>query len=264
MAVITSPEKPLEVLYARDGSRSTTTLTPLKVERYEVGVAGLFGPGKVWIRRVLPDTPAEAAGLQPRDQVLAVDGRSVGTNAELVSYLQQHAGEGLELSVLRDGETLTIPVTPEGEPGQGRIGALIEYGFYQRYPPGQAFIESIHYNIGFLRDTVVILGKIFTREVKAKSALAGPIEIVAMSGSEARRGFEYLLHLTALISVSIAIVNLLPIPILDGGQTTILVVESVIRRDLSLKVKERLAQVGVMLIFALMLTVIFFDLQKRF
>ena len=97
----------------------------------------------------------------------------------------------------------------------------------------------------------------------AKSALAGPIEIAAQSGAAARTGFKNLLYLMGVLSLSIGLLNLFPIPVLDGGQITILLVESVMRRDLSMAVKERIAQVGLGLVVLLMVTVLYFDLSKN-
>ena len=108
-----------------------------------------------------------------------------------------------------------------------------------------------------------ILGKIFTRQLSAKGALAGPIEIAKQSGDAARIGFKYLLQLMGFISISIAVMNLMPIPILDGGQIFILMVEGVIRRDLSLRLKEIISQVGFVMILLLMFVVIWFDLMKN-
>ena len=109
---------------------------------------------------------------------------------------------------------------------------------------------------------MLVLGRIFTGEASAKANLAGPIQIAVITGEAAQLGFKWLLQLMAMISVSIALLNLMPIPMLDGGQITILLVESTMRRDLSFKVKEMIAQVGFVLIILLMLTVIYFDLVK--
>ena len=128
---------------------------------------------------------------------------------------------------------------------------------------GEIINESARYNIQVVEDTFRILGKIVTGALSAKGALAGPIEIAAQSGQAARSGFKYLLHLMGFISISIAIMNLMPIPILDGGQIFILMVEGVIRRDLSLRLKEIISQVGFVMILLLMFVVIWFDLMKN-
>jgi regulator of sigma E protease len=163
--------------------------------------------------------------------------------------------------VVRDGKPLTLAVVPKDQGGTGKIG--VQIGFFQRYGPARAVVESVRYNIQTVRDTFLILGKIFTRELSPRGALAGPIEIAAQSGAAARSGFKYLLHLMGFISISIAIMNLMPIPILDGGQIFILTVEGVIRRDLSLRLKEIISQVGFVMILLLMFVVIWFDLVKN-
>ena len=121
----------------------------------------------------------------------------------------------------------------------------------------------MQYNIDIVRQTFAALGKIVSGGLAAKSALSGPIEIAALSGAAARSGFKVLLHLMGIISISIGILNLLPIPILDGGQISILLFEGLRRRDLSLKVKQRIQNVGFALVVLLMVMVLYFDLVKN-
>ncbi len=166
------------------------------------------------------------------------------------------------MEIERDGRPLQLAVTPRKEGEVGKIGVGI--GFFQRYGPVQAFSASIAYNIQIVEDTVAILGKVFTREVSARSALAGPLSIAKESGAAVRRGFKDLIQLMGLLSISIAFMNLLPIPILDGGQISILLVEEAIRRDLPLRVKEVVSLVGLYMILALMAVVLFFDIAKLF
>jgi regulator of sigma E protease len=178
-----------------------------------------------------------------------------------VDAISKRPGQRTDVQVVRDGRPLVLTVTPRNVGNTGKIGVGI--GFYQRYGPACAVVESVRYNIQTVRDTFTILGKIFSRELSAKGALAGPIEIAAQSGRAARTGFKYLVHLMGFISISIAIMNLMPIPILDGGQIFILMVEGVIRRDLSLRLKEIISQVGFVMILLLMFVVIWFDLMKH-
>jgi regulator of sigma E protease len=262
--ILAAPEKPLAVEIERAGSKQTLTVTPLRIPDYDLGEAGLLSPGKVRVQTVVANDPAAQAGLKPGDLVVAAGGRSVTTREQLIQIIEQHGGRALELAVERGKERLSLAVTPKGEANAGKIGVSLDFGFYQQYSLGAAFVESYHYNLDFVKQTFAVLGKIFGGEIKAKSALAGPIEMAVMSGQQAERGFRHLLHLMAFISVSIALFNLFPVPILDGGQIAILLVESVIRRDLPLVFKERLAQVGGVLLLALFALVMFFDLQKRF
>lgn len=261
-ALMTSPGRPVGLTVERDGETFGATVTPARDEKYETGdLAGLYPRLLPSITVVERGGAAERAGLQAGDQIRAVDGRPVGDIASFVTYISERPGVPIDLEVVRDSRTLTLTTTPADVGGSGKIGVGI--GFFQRYGPIEAFVQSARYNVQIVRQTFIVLGKIFSRELSAKGALAGPIEIAAQSGAAARTGFRYLIYLMGFISISIAIVNLLPIPILDGGQIVILLVEGSIRRDLSLRIKEMIAQVGFVLIVLLMLTVIYFDLAKN-
>jgi regulator of sigma E protease len=163
--------------------------------------------------------------------------------------------------VLREGRLRTLSVVPRDDGGIVRIG--VDLAIAQKLPPGRAFVESVRYNWNIAKQTVALFGKLARREMKPQSALHGPIEIGRLSGEAARQGLPSLMHLMGLVSVSIAILNLLPIPVLDGGQILILLLESLIRRDLSLKLKEVVNLAGLAFIVLLMVTVLFFDLRRN-
>ncbi len=257
-----SPDRPVPLTIRRAGHTFDAAVTPKRVPRYDMGdFAGLLPSIRPQIIRVLDGTPAAAAGFRPGDEIRAVDGRPLLDSKAFVDAISGKAGQRVEVQVVRDGQPLTVAVVPKNEGGSGRIG--VQIGFYQRYSPGKAIIESVRYNVQTVEDTFRILGKIFNRELSAKGALAGPIEIAAQSGNAARRGFKDLLLLMGFISLSIAIMNLMPIPILDGGQIFILSIEGVIRRDLSVRFKEIISQVGFVMILLLMFVVIYFDLMKH-
>ncbi|HEY8022839.1 MAG TPA: RIP metalloprotease RseP [Thermoanaerobaculia bacterium] len=261
-ALVTSPGKPLHLTLDRGGRTLQATVTPQRDPRNEVGdFAGLFPSVRPQVTDVRDATPAAAAGFRTGDEIRAVDRHPIADNRDFVAYIEKRAGQRVEIQVLRDGRLMTLPVVPKLENGRGIIG--IGIGFYQRYSPGQAVVESVRYNVQIVVETFRLIGKIFTRQISAKGALAGPIEIAAESGAAARTGFKYLLHLMGFISISIAILNLMPIPILDGGQIFILLIEGVIRRDLSLRLKEVIAQVGFVMILLLMFVVIWFDISKH-
>ena len=261
-ALITSPERPVALTLERDGRSFQATVTPVKDEKYGSGdLAGIFPRLLPSITVVEKGGAAAQAGLKAGDNLRAVDGRPVTDIQEFVKYISERPAVPIRLELFRAGETVGVTVVPADVDGRGKIGVGI--GFYQRYGPLQAFVQSARYNVQIVRQTFIVVGKIFTRELSAKSALAGPIEIAAQSGEAARTGFRYLIYLMGFISISIAIVNLLPIPILDGGQIFILLVEGTMRRDLSLRIKEMVAQVGFVIIVLLMLTVIYFDISKH-
>jgi regulator of sigma E protease len=260
-AVMTSIGRPLAIDLLRDGERRTVSVTPEKRADSDFGDIGVFPKVLPRVGGVEPGSPAAAAGLRPGDELRAVDGRPLASPSDLVAYLEPRAGTEVVLEIRRAGELLHLPVVPADQAGKGRIGVRLTVE--QKYPPLVALAESVRFNRDLARQTFAVIGKIFRREVAAKSALAGPIEIAAQSGAAARSGVKDLLYLMGVISISIGLLNLFPIPVLDGGQITILLFESAIRRDLSLAVKERVAQVGLALIVLLMATVLWFDLSKN-
>lgn len=261
--ILTSPEREIALRYQRGDDVRAAVLVPEKVERYEMGDAGIFPEMLPRIAGLVEGDPAAQAGLEVGDEIRKVDGRSIGGRVDFVTYLSERAGQAIEIEVLRRGETALLTVVPREKDGRGWIGVQLSAGSFQRYGPIEALVESVKFNADITVQTFVVLGRIFSGRLAAKTALAGPIEIAAMSGAAVRSGFVNLLHLMGLISISIAILNLLPVPVLDGGQIFILLFESVRRRDLSLRVKERINQVGFVMIVMLMVAVLYFDLVKN-
>jgi regulator of sigma E protease len=260
-ALLTSPGRAVELTLARDGRNVSASVVPDVVPRYEFGDAGVYPQLLPRIAQVLEDSPAARGGFVSGDEVRAVDGRSVSSSQDFIAQIEARPDQASTIEVMRDGRLETLTVTPRSEEGVGKIGVVI--GYYQRFGPVAAFGASVSYNIDIVRQTFAALGKIVSGRLAAKSALSGPIEIAALSGQAARSGFKVLLHLMGIISISIGILNLLPIPILDGGQITILLFEGVRRRDLSIKVKQRIQNVGFALVVLLMVMVLYFDLVKN-
>ncbi len=258
---MTSPEKPVRMVAERAGQRLAVEIVPQKVPRYEFGdTGGMFPVVLPRVSQVLPGSPAEAAGLQIGDEIRSTDGRAVSDPASFVGYIAAHPGQPVQVEINRGTAIETLTVTPRNDGGTGKIGVGI--GVYQRYGPGRAVVESVKYNWYVTRQTFAVLGKILRREMAAKSAFSGPLEIANLSGAAARAGFKNLLYLMGFISISIAILNLLPLPILDGGNIFILLLESLIRRDFSLAIKERINQAGFVLLMALMAMVLYFNVVK--
>jgi regulator of sigma E protease len=260
-AILTGPETDIPMLVERDGAERQVVLTPSRVPKYEFGDAGIFPKMLPRVSEVLVDSPAEAAGFAPGDQMRALNGRPLISGEEFVSLIEKNAGQQVVVEVLRNDQPVDLLVTPRDEGGVGRIG--VRLGYFQRFGPARAVVESVRFNLQITRQTFMVLGKIFSGQMAAKSALSGPIEIAALSGAAARSGLKDLIRLMGLLSISIAILNLLPIPVLDGGQIFILAIESTRRRDLSFKVKDRINQVGTLMIVVLMVMVLYFDLSKN-
>ena len=261
MALLTSPDRPVQLAVERGGKTFATAVTPQRIPKYKTGdSAGIYPSIRPQVTQVMDDSPALQAGFRAGDEIRKVDGRPVADSRDFVTYIEKHPGVPVAVEVVRDRAAQALTVTPRNEGGLGKIGVGI--GFFQRYGPARAFVESVRYNVQIVGDTFRIVGKIFNQQISAKSAFAGPIEIAKQSGAAARNGFKQLLNLMGFISISIAIMNLMPIPILDGGQIFILLIEEVIRRDLSLRLKEVISQVGLVMILLLMGVVLYFDFLK--
>ncbi len=265
--LMTSAEEPVELTVERDDRTFQATVTPGTIPRYEIGdTAGIAPRILPQVHQVLPDAPAAEAGFEAGDLIVSVDGRAVAGTQEFIDYVQQRPGEEVRVDVLRDEASYTLPVTPADVDGRGQVGLQLGHASLTKQyglSLSKAFVASVRHNVYLVEQIGVLVGKLVTGELAAKSALGGPIEIAAQSGAAARLGFGYLLYFTAFISLNIGLLNLLPIPVLDGGQIVILVIESTIRRDLSLRLKELITQVGFVLIMLLMLAVIWFDLAKN-
>lgn len=261
MELVTSADRPVPLEIRRGEKILKVEVTPKRNPRDDSGdLAGLNPLFRPQITQVLKDSPAKAAGFRPGDEVRTVAGKPVALDRDFVAAISKRANQPTEIQVMRDGKLLTLNVTPRLEGKEGKIGVGI--GLFQRYSPGHAIVQSVLYNVEVVKGTFYVIGKIFTREVSAKSALSGPIGIAQATGEAARMGFKQLLYMMGLLSINIAVMNLLPIPILDGGQISILMVEEVIRRDLPLRMKEVISQVGFVMILLLMFVVIWFDFMK--
>jgi regulator of sigma E protease len=261
LALLTAPDKPVALEVRRGARVFPATVVPKRVPRDDVGDAGIYPVIRPQINEVIPGKPAAAAGLRAGDEVRAVDGRPITETLDFIAAIKKRPGRRVSIEVVRDGKPMIFSMVPAVEGGEGKIG--VSLGFFQRYPLGRALRESIRLNVQIVRETFQVLGKVFRREMPAKGALAGPIEIAGQTGAAVRTDFKNLFYIMGFLSLSIAILNLMPIPILDGGQIVILLVEGVIRRDLSLRVKEVISQVGLVLILMLMAVVIWFDLTKN-
>ena len=264
---ISSPAQPLEVTARRDGDFFTTTITPEVDPRYRIGIAG-WGPYlPAIVKRVEPGYPAEKVGLLPEDRVVAVNGQPLKFWPRLPDLVQESEGEPLELMIQRLGHTLPVRVAPVFGPVPGgkqmwRIGIELKNDLIERrlsFPA--ALSQSLTVNKKFTLLIFDLLGKILERKMSPRT-LEGPIGIARLSGEAARRGIPQLINLMAAISLNLGILNLFPIPILDGGVILLLAVEGLLRRDLSLAVKERMVQVGFLFLMLIAAFVIYSDIVK--
>lgn len=265
--VLTAGEHPIPLTVDRGSKTLHMSLTPRTEGRDGAGVAGWYPYVPLVVDKVESGQPASKAGLKPGDKIVGLNGKPDYYWAMIVQDLRDGKGKPVDLTVQRDGKEFQVHVKPAYTDVMGlktwRIGVTIRQDEYviRKLPPGTAFEYAVKWNYKNFLETFDVLGKIVTRRMSTKS-LAGPIGIAQYSGEAYRRGITDLLAFVAFISLQLGIVNLLPIPVMDGGHIFMLAIEGLMRRDLSLAVKERVIQVGVVLIVLLFVFVMYNDIMK--
>lgn len=225
------------------------------------------------VGKVSPGGPAAAAGVQPGDRIVAVDGRPVAAWHEFVLRVREAAGQSLHIDIERDGAALAVDLVPEAISERGRVVGKIgiavaepttpqrEIRTQVRHAPLVAAQRALAETWDKSVFSLVMFGKMLVGEVSWKN-LSGPVTIADYAGQSARMGLDYYLRFMALVSISLGVLNLLPIPVLDGGHLMYHMIEVVRRRPLSQRAMEISQQVGVSILFALMAFAFFNDLSR--
>jgi regulator of sigma E protease len=271
-AMVNTPEPEVRI----DLSNGSTVVLPIHPDALEerLKAARVLQPFRApVVGQVLPDKPAAKAGIQEGDTIVAVNGRPVQQWYDLLDVLQSSAGQPLKVEVARGGRRLAFELTPyvdsipgpDGKPRPvGRIGVALGTGFTSEpLSLGEAVGEGWRATIEASTQIVRTVRGLFTGRISG-STVGGPILIGQLAGESARLGLDTFLSFMALISINLAILNLLPIPVLDGGQFLFLLAEAVIRRPLPMKLRERLTTVGLVLIILLMGLAFSNDIRRLF
>jgi regulator of sigma E protease len=225
------------------------------------------------IGELVAGEPAALAGLQPGDLVLAADGVGIATWREWVEIVRQHPGESLRLEVERDGQVLEIALTPravkDGDGEVGRIGAAVqvpedmfeEYRTEVRLGPieavGAAVVKTADMSVLMLR----VIGRMLVGRASVEN-LSGPITIAETAGKTASYGVDYFIKFLAVVSISLGVLNLLPIPILDGGHLLYFTIEAIKGSPLSEQAQLQGQRIGLALLAALMTLAFYVDITR--
>ena len=258
----------LPVNIERHGHRLTLWVTPKMDPKQGIGVAGWDGEQDVQIGQVLKGSPAETAGLQPGDALLSVNNQPIASPSVLQQAVIHSQGKPIVLKVVRDSRTQTFSVTP-AHSKDSKLPWHIGISFGLRAPRVQlvrlglrpALVQSLRFNKQNATLIFRVLGSIIERRVSPK-ALAGPIGMAKMSQEAAQQGLPSFLGFMAVVSLNLAIFNLLPIPILDGGTLLLLIIEMLLQREVSLQVKETILKLGFVFLMMIVVLVIYNDISR--
>lgn len=263
-----SAHRSMDVTVERDGKLIETKVTPTLDDKNGIGVAGWAERLQIQVGNVSPNMPAQKAGLQKGDLLLTANGAPVHSRYTLQEIIKNTNGKPVELAFERNGQRHTITIQPEFSkldgPARWMIGVEPDAKYKlitTRLPFTAALEESVRQNVKSAGLIFTVLGRIIERRMSPKS-LEGPIRIAQLSGEAAHEGPSTFLMLMSMVSLNLAIFNLLPIPILDGGVIMLLLIEMVMGRDLSLPVKEAVFKVGFVFLMVVVAFVLYNDISK--
>jgi regulator of sigma E protease len=276
--------KPLRLTIQREGDLIDIDVKPVKISvknlfgdtttYFDIGISGIAELRAI-VDMVMEGMPAHKAGLRKGDQIIAIDGRSIDRWESMQEIVSQSDGRTLLFKVRRDDDVFETPITPDLIQEKNLLGVKQNaYRIGIRAPsmpvpdedqitvklnPIQALGQGIGHTWNMTKLTVYFFGKMFQGKVPMES-IGGPIRIAQMARKEADQGLVRLLNFIAIISVNLAILNLLPIPVLDGGHLLFYAIEAVLRRPVSARMRETAQQIGIFLLLLLMIFVFYNDI----
>jgi regulator of sigma E protease len=267
--VALSPNQPLRITLLRAGQALETTVTPEAKGTEQYGTLGCVPDQPNVITELEPGMPAEKVGLRVGDVITAVNGQPVKAIAQMIQVLQHSKDQPVDITVQRGTETLTFKMTPVATPMEGsqesryRVGIHSDPSVSEHLSFPVAFRKSIEDNKRSSFLILELVQKMIQRKVSPRM-VEGPIGIGGAVGRAVREeGWIPLLGITAAISLNLGIFNLLPIPILDGGVILLLFIETLMQKDISLRIKERLYQAAFVFLVLFAVMVIYNDIVKR-
>jgi len=269
-AVLLNPGRTLTLTLERGGERLERAvdveLPPegRRERRYGIGDIGLEEPAyDVEVVQVSPGSAAAAAGLRAGDRVLSIAGEAILQTRDVARLIEPRAGQPTPIEVRRGDEIVQVEAVPGTRQEKGFLGLSTSPTLVVRaFGPLDALRESVRENVRRTGMFFVVLGKLVTGSLSVR-AVSGPVDMFLFSGEALRQGLRPYFDLMALFSLQLGILNLLPIPFLDGGHIAILLIEGLRRRDLSSRLKERLLQAGFVVLLLFMGLVLYSDIAKN-
>jgi regulator of sigma E protease len=264
-----NPNQPVDITVQRGDQSFNKLLVPNATGESQIGFAGWYANESIIVGDMEANMPAAKAGIKEDDKIVALDGQPLTSLEDMIDRLQQTKDKTIDLTVVRQGQTLNFQLQPVLAPSETSHENRYRIGFQNttemkvmqlRFP--EAFRRSLERN---RKDSVMLIElveKLIERKISMRT-ISGPIGIAQQAGEAAEeKGWTPLIQLSAAISLNLGVFNLLPIPILDGGVILLLLVEGLMRRDISLRIKERIYQAAFVFLVLFAVMLIYNDLAK--
>jgi regulator of sigma E protease len=262
--IAVNPDTNVTVVLDRHGERKVLTLRPEAATELRIGTAGLVPDLPAEIGRLRSGFPAEKAGIKAHDKILAVNGVTIYHWNQFSMLVRDSGGKELRFLVERDGKRIEFSITPIQDGGRYVIGVEpFVHMVFKKYGLADSVRLGFRKTLDVADLTIITLRKLLTFQLSIKT-LGGPVMIAQMSGQAAAAGLSAFIGLMATISLSLGMLNLLPIPVLDGGMLLFLVIEALRRKPLSRRVMEISQSVGAAVLITLILVVSYNDVMRLF
>jgi len=276
-AVARSNGQPLSLEIRREGLSKSLSVTPIPIPGhtatddeplYSIGIE----ESPPLVTSVMHGSPASLAGFQAGDRVVGIEGQAIYTWTQMTAQVKEHPLKPLHVEVLRNGQRLSLIVTPAAEKVTIN-GQTVEIGKIGISGPGRSLmrsnnpLEALYHGLeatwGWTELTTIGLYKMIVGDISSKN-IGGPLTIANISGEAASQGASNVVFLIAILSINLGILNLLPIPILDGGHLLFFLIEGILRKPLGERQREFAQQVGLVLLVGVMIFAFWNDLERIF
>jgi regulator of sigma E protease len=266
MATVLARTNVLPVVIEREGAQTTYHLTAEVNETLGLKLLRLEPRDHPEVIDVKPETPAAAAGLKAQDKILAFAGVPVVSREQLIDLIKQRPEKATDIRVERDGQKLALSITPKADPAtkKGLIGVALGTSTTQMYVVQRPGPDPWSQVVDVVDKTVKTFSALFYSKQTGVGAkdLSGPVGILAMLAAWVNTDYRLALSFLVLLNVNLAILNLLPVPVLDGGHIMMAIIEKVRRRPLSVKFVEYSTTVFAVLLISFMLYVTVYDIKR--
>jgi regulator of sigma E protease len=256
--ILIRPDSAVRLGLRRGGEEREVVVRSTSRDADKVGTIGVNPLVRVGL--IVPGSPAEQAGLRPDDAILRIGDKPVESFGDIPALVTAANGQPLAFEIWRDGQPLHVTITPRDD-GTGMKVGIGPKMVVKKFGLFQAIAEALRWSWNMTKQTFEVLGRLLTAQISPKTMM-GPLGIAKASGDAARGGIGPLFYLVAVISLQIGIMNLFPLPPLDGGHLAILAAEGVARHDFSMNAKAWLMNAGAMVLFLLIGLVLYSDLSK--